>query len=99
LPTIKVYQKRHPLAQDAFVPAYGTDENSRLRLHHRDLGDLESDRLWAEAEVLSAELARRIFENDRPYGFGDPAITDREWLRCRISRLRAELARRQRLAA
>jgi hypothetical protein len=92
------YSKTGGPWDDQYVPASPSHEGEWLRLHHKDIGDLEADQLWAEASVLRAELARRIYTSERPYRVGDD-ITDRDWLRCRIGRLKAELARRQGRAA
>ena len=71
------------------------------RFEHRDLPDLSHAQLWAEETLITAALATAIFERRRPTVIQRDAtgleMTDREWLRVRLIRLRG--ARRTRRAA
>src|SRR5262245_5626463 len=64
------------------------------RLAHRDLAGMSDEAIWAEATLLTTELASAIYEKRRPqliYTTGlDDGVTDIAWMRDRLIRLRAE---------
>jgi hypothetical protein len=73
------------------------NDKATARFHHLDLPELTGEQLWAESVLLSVEFARIIVRKDRPKILGQTAgrhVSDHDWLRCRLSRLNAELRRR-----
>jgi len=68
------------------------------RFHHRDVPGLTSLQLWAEALRAEDALSKRVFQRRRLRIVAvDPLIgtvSDLEWIRARITRLRRELRRR-----
>jgi hypothetical protein len=69
------------------------------RFHHRDIPELTCEQLWAEATVLNGELARLLAGRDRPRVLGligGALVSDQDWIRVRLTRLKKELRRRRR---
>ena len=69
------------------------------RFHHRDLVDMEADVAWAEAHLVTSEIARRTYfrqRNDVIYGGGglDGYVTTLDWLHERLAQLNALLRRK-----
>ncbi len=59
-------------------PTVSDLEAERFANRHRATQPRE---IWAELATVEAELASRIFQRKRPrLIWGDPPVTDREWL-------------------
>lgn len=88
------------ISADPYVPVTPKSLEDSDRLYHRDVANLSADQLWAEATILTAELARRIYARERAYTVDrDSGDDTHDWLRERIAKVKAELRRRHQVAA
>lgn len=84
----------------AFIPRVLATEHDADRFRHRDIarGDYDATQAWAEAHVLTDWLATEIFQRRRPRTLAHDAdhwVTDHDWARERIQRLRAVSGKRR----
>lgn len=83
-------------ATASLLPQPGTTYEDDERLQHRDLGDLTTDKLWAERQLLAQALARMIFDNSRALlCFVPEPLSAVDWIKARVRLLDAELAKRR----
>jgi hypothetical protein len=65
------------------IPNFPSSHEEHQRYVHADIPDLTSDEMWAEIQILTAELASIIFQRGR-----GRVTTEEEWIRERLSHLR-----------
>lgn len=83
-------------ATAALLPQPGRTYEDEQRLHHLDLAELTSDKLWAERQLLAQALARMIFDNSRALLCCVPEpLSAVDWMKTRVRLLDAELAKRR----
>ncbi len=75
------------------IPTPYTSEREHERFLHRDLSDLTAEEAWAESNVLVWWLSVATFQRIRPR-YIDDTISDQDWARQRLQRLRAVASRR-----
>ena len=86
----------------SLIPSPVEGDESWARFLHQDLPHLSESQLWAEEVIVTAGFAEAIVAHRRPKIIDvDPSggsITDIEWLRDRLVRLRAERRMRRAVA-
>ena len=75
------------------------DLESEERLHHLDIPSLSADQIFAEQVLVTQAFAERVFYRVPERTLNGGPLTDRDWLRERLRRLRAAAYTRKGVAA